>query len=449
MLGKRNSGVPMNFHHIATKIIRQAIDAVHPARLIHDQLSLSGEQLTIEGQTFRLNQFRRVFVIGMGKGAAHMAAAMEEKLGHRITGGAVVVKYGHTAPLKKIALWEAAHPVPDDNTLKATAGILALVKDLREDDLVFVLITGGGSALFEALPQGVTLEDLRSFNSVMLECGATIDEINTLRKHISAVKGGRLAGHLYPATVISLILSDVIGDPLESIASGPTAPDPTTFGQAKEIVDKYGIEEKLPDSIRRILRLGLAGQVEETPKPGQAIFKKVHHFILGNNQRALFQLANAAEAEGFQPLILTDRMQGEAREVARLIAAMTDSALNSGFPMRSPGCLLLGGEPTVTLRGKGKGGRNQEMVLAVLGALGKQERPFYFCSVGTDGTDGPTDAAGAWIDEHSFAKAEQLALHWQDFLERNDSYHFFKALDQLIITGPTGTNVMDVIICLF
>ena len=439
----------MSFERIAKKMIDRGLSAVDPARLIRDRLSLEGDWLTMDGQHLHLTDFKRIFVIGLGKGAARMAQAMEEKLGDRIATGAVVVKYGHTAKLKKIAQYEAGHPVPDENTLKATQAILDLVKDLKSDDLVFVLITGGGSALFEALPEGVSLHDLKKFNALMLECGAAIDEINILRKHLSLVKGGRLAARLQPATVVSLILSDVVGDPLESIASGPTTPDDTTFEQAWQVVKKYGIESQLPEPVRAILQRGLSGQEAETPKPGQPFFDRVRNIVLGNNRRALFQMAHAAQEAGLRTLVLTDRLQGEAREVAKLIAAVAESALRDGFPLESPGCILLGGEPTVTLRGNGKGGRNQEMALAVLGALGRQQRPFYFCSLGSDGTDGPTDAAGAWIDEHTLDKADRLKLNWADFLRRNDSYHFFKALDQLIVTGPTGTNVMDLIFFLF
>jgi len=439
----------MSFQKIAQKMIKRALEAIDPFRLIEKQVTIKDHICLLPDHKVNLNKYNRIFVIGFGKAAAPMAAAMEAKLGDRISGGAVVTKYGHGRPLQRIRLFEAGHPVPDANSLKATGEILNMCRDLSADDLAFVLVSGGGSALFELLPQEVTLNDLQRFNQQLLQSGAAIEEINTLRKHISLVKGGQLARLLAPATVIGLILSDVIGDPLESIASGPTAPDSTAFADAQKIIEKYDLQERLPQSIRKIINEGLKEIRAETPKPGDTLFKKVHHFILGNNRLALKQLAHAAKNEGFTPLILTDRLQGEAKEVARMIAAIIESALFNGTPLSVPGCLILGGEPTVTIQGAGKGGRNQELVLAVMLALGKLNKPFYFYSVGTDGTDGPTEAAGAWIDQDSWNKAQKLGLDGRQFLAANDSYHFFSKMDQLIVTGPTGTNVMDMIFCLF
>jgi len=439
----------MPFHTVAQQMIRQALNAIDPFRLIEKQVAVKGPVCRLPQLEVDLNTYERIIVIGFGKAAAPMAAAMEAKLGTQISAGVIVTKYGYGRPLQRIQLFEAGHPLPDANSLKATGHILDVCQNMTEKDLVFVLISGGGSALFERLPQEVSLDDLQQFSQQLLQSGAAIEEINTLRKHISLVKGGQLARLLAPATVISLILSDVIGDPLESIASGPTAPDPSTFADAQAIIKKYYLQQKVPQSISKILSDGVDGKKTETPKPGDALFNKVHHVILGNNRLALRELAEVAQKNGFNPLILTDRLQGEAREVARMIAAIIESAMVNGTPLDSPGCLILGGEPTVTIHGTGKGGRNQELVLSVMLALSKLSKPYYFCSVGTDGTDGPTDAAGAWIDQNSWKKAQKSGLDARRFLEANDSYHLFRKMDQLLITGPTGTNVMDVMFCLF
>ncbi|MEJ2544392.1 MAG: DUF4147 domain-containing protein, partial [Calditrichaceae bacterium] len=341
------------------------------------------------------------------------------------------------------------HPILYTNTINNTKQILDIADQADENDLVIVLITGGGSALFELLPQGIGLEDLAKVNQLLLSSGAAIDEINTIRKHLSLIKGGQLAKRIAPARTISLILSDVIGDPLQSIASGPTAPDSTTFIQAIEIISKYGLKNKVPEKIMKYLRKGLSSEIPETPDDHDAVFKSVTNYIIGNNALALNNLKQEAENNGYKTIRLTDRVQGEAKEIAKLLAGMIKSGMQSGFPVASPGCILLGGEPTVTLSGDGKGGRNQEITLAVLQEMKDCQSEFYFCSLGTDGTDGPTDAAGAWIDENTISKVARKDMSIADYLKRNDSYHFFKEIDQLIITGPTRTNVMDIIFCLF
>ncbi len=439
----------MPLKKLATTMIRQAIEAVDPAQLIKRQLHLEKHLLYIHDHTFDLKKYHRIYIIGFGKGAAYMAEEMEELLQDRVTTGAVVVKYGHGRALHRLRLFEAGHPVPDMNTLKAGTELLKIARQAEQDDLVIVLITGGGSALFEVLPREITLEDLAVMNRELLKCGATIEEINALRKHLSLVKGGRLAELIQPAQCVTLILSDVIGDPLDVIASGPTAADNTTYNDVLRIIEKYELTAKLPRTVVRLFQEGQSGKREETPKPGDRIFNRVHNFIIGNNKQALGLLEDMARKHGFAPLILTDQARGEAREIGKLIAAILKSAIMDGHPLPSSGCLILGGEPTVTLRGKGKGGRNQELVLAVLTEMAGISKPFYFCSVGTDGTDGPTDAAGAWIDHLTEERAKNLNLNPHTFLDGNDSYPFFKTLDQLIMTGPTGTNVMDIMFALF
>jgi glycerate 2-kinase len=438
------------FRQIADDMIKSALHAVDPYNLIMEQLEFHDNTLIIQNKSnFNLDQYENIFVIGAGKGTAPMASAMEKVLGSKLKAGCISVKYGHGLDLEKIRVLEAGHPIPDSNTLENTKQILNIVDQAEENDLVFVLLTGGGSALFESLPDAISLDDLAKMNQLLLSSGATIDEINTIRKHISLIKGGRVADRIAPATAVSLILSDVIGDPLESIASGPTAPDPTTFDDSIHVIEKFGLEDKIPGVILDHLHKGQKKIVAETPKTGDAIFNKVHNFVIGNNALALKQLAKIAESNGFKPFILTDRAQGEAREIARLIAGIVKSSLRSGLPVNSPGCIILGGEPTVTLRGSGKGGRNQELVLAVLNELNGTRDPFYFCSIGSDGTDGPTDAAGAWIDDSTIAKVKERELNPSSFLQDNNAYNFFTKINQLILTGPTRTNVMDFVFCLF
>ena len=435
---------------IAKQMIESALKTVDPYHLILEQLKLSGDILNIQNrEEINLAEFEHIYIIGAGKGTAPMALAMEELLGAKLTAGAVNVKYGHGQDLKKIKLLEAGHPILDENTLKNTKQILEIVDQAASNDLVIVLITGGGSALFELLPEGIGLNDLANINQLLLSSGAAIDEINTIRKHLSQIKGGQLAKRIVPAKTISFILSDVIGDPLESIASGPTAPDPSTFAHAIGIIDKYGLVENVAAPIMDYLKSGLNGDITETPDKKDAVFQFVENYVIGNNALALNKLKKEAQSKGYQTILLTDRAQGEAKEIARFLAGVIKSGINSGFPISSPGCILLGGEPTVTLGGGGKGGRNQEITLAMLESLSDVETPFYLCSVGTDGTDGPTDAAGAWIDEQTIKNVRDKNLSIPEYLKRNDSYHFFEQIDQLIITGPTRTNVMDLIFCLF
>jgi len=433
----------------AEQMVKQALRAVDPYTLIQNQVSLKNNILSVSGKEFLLQDFGKIYVIGCGKAAAPMAAAMEDILGDRLHAGAVVVKYGHSEKLKKISLYEAAHPVPDENCLAAGKKLITLAEQAGSSDLVIVLISGGGSALFDQLPSGISLQDLAELNKMLLDCGADIEEINTLRKHISLVKGGRLAGIISPAVTVSLILSDVIGDPLESIASGPSAPDSTSFEDALQILEKYKIKDAVPAAVYRRLKNGSDGKVQDTPKADNTLFDSVYNFIIGSNSIALDALEREAAKAGFNTFILSDRLQGEAGQTAKVLAAILKSSFAGKNSIKPPACLIAGGEPTVTIKGSGLGGRNQELVLAVLLELKKTDIDFYFCSIGTDGTDGPTDAAGAWIDQDSCAKAQKLNLDMQSYLEDNDAYHFFEKMEQLVKTGPTRTNVMDIIFCLF
>jgi len=389
-----------------------------------------------------LDGFDRVFVVGGGKAAAPMAKALEDLLGSRIERGLINVKYGFTEPLSRIDIQEAGHPLPDQQGVAGTKKILDLLAEGKDTDLVFSLISGGGSALLPLPAGAITLEEKQAVTKRLLECGASIDEINTVRKHISFSKGGQMARAAFPATTVNLMLSDVVGDSMDVIASGPFVPDSTTFQDAWEIVSRYALS--LPESVRAYLKEGLNGNVPETPKKGDPLFEKVHNFIIGSNILALEAAQKAAEAMGYACLILSSMVEGETREVAKVHAALAKEILQTGRPIPPPACIISGGETTVTIRGKGLGGRNQEFSLAAaLEIAGISERVVVL-SGGTDGNDGPTSAAGAIVDPLTIERSEGLGLRAVEFLNENDSYHFFERTGELLVTGPTKTNVMDV-----
>ena len=438
----------MDLKSTALQIVNGAIDVVKPDRLIQEKLSLNGSILTIEGQDFNLDDYDKVYVVGAGKASAFMAREIETLLADRLFYGVISVKYGHAAYCRKIRILEAGHPVVDDNSLRATAQILQTVKEVGERDLVLCLLSGGGSALMEYLPEGINLKDLQSVFNVLLSSGANIEEMNAVRKHLSMVKGGQLAREISPATCVSLILSDVIGDPLESIASGPTAPDSTTFKDAWGVIEKYHLADRLPDAIRKHLQDGLDGKIPDTLKEGDPAFGKVHHFILGNNYEALKTAERLARKEGFNTLILSTRIQGEAREVAKVCAAIAREIKSRQIPLAPPACVLMGGETTVTIRGDGKGGRNQELALAAMLSMPEDDDDYLIVSCGSDGNDGPTDAAGGLASAEILRTGRKSGLNPKKFLEQNNSYPFLEKAAGLIITGPTGTNVMDIMVIL-
>jgi hydroxypyruvate reductase len=434
---------PAALREDATAIFRAALEAVDPAAAIKRHVRRERDQLRVGDRSYDLARLRRIFVLGAGKAGAPMAAAVEEILGERITAGVVTVKAGHGGPTRIVRIQEASHPVPDAAGLAGAQAILDLAKGAGADDLVIALISGGGSALLPLPVRGITLEEKQQVTKQLLACGATIQEINAVRKHISAVKGGQLARAAAPAQVLTLVLSDIVGDPLDAIASGPTAPDGTTFREALAILDRYGIRGAVPPAVGEYLEAGAAGRAPETPKPGDPLFQQVHHRVVANNAQALEAAAAAAAARGYRPLILASGIQGEAREVAKVLAALLLEVRATGRPIEPPCCLVAGGETTVTLHGKGRGGRNQEMALAAAfpleGAAG-----ILFFSAGTDGTDGPTDAAGAVSDGQTVPRGRAAGLDPARHLAENDAYSFFRALGDLVVTGPTRTNVMDI-----
>jgi glycerate-2-kinase len=372
-----------------------------------------------------------------------MGRALEDLLGGRITDGVMVTKEGHGLPMTYLRIHEASHPVPDRRGIKGTEEILSLVQRAGVRDLVLCLISGGGSALMVSPVEGITLDDKQVITTHMLACGADIHEINAIRKHLSRIKGGGLAKLVYPATLVSLILSDVIGDDLNVIASGPTVPDTSTFVDARQICRKYGIWNQVPASIKKRINDGLRGDVPETPSTGDRIFKKCYPLLVGTNLHALKSAATKAHQLGYHVLILSSTIEGEAREAAKVLAAVAREIRTSGHPLLTPACILCGGETTVTIQGDGKGGRNQEFALSAACAINGLEDVVILAG-GTDGNDGPTDAAGAIVDGDTLARAIEKKLIPQDYLNRNDAYHFFNNLEDLVITGPTGTNVMDI-----
>jgi glycerate 2-kinase len=408
----------------ALAIFRAALAAADPADAVTRHL-----------KRLDLSRYRDIYVIGAGKAGASMAQASERVLGRRIAAGFVNVKDGHTAKLRRIQLHECGHPVPDARGVAGAERITAIAESAERDDLVVCLISGGASALLPAPAPPITLEEKQTVTRLLLACGANIHEINAVRKHISRIKGGQLARLASPATVESLLLSDVIGDDLDVIGSGPTAPDASTFANAAAIFDKYGIADRVPASIRdRIARAET-----ETPKPGDPLFRRVRNTVVGSNRLALDAAARRAKDLGYRTLILSSEIEGETREIARMHAAIARELVHTGRPVKPPACIITGGETTVTLKGDGLGGRNQEFVLAAAVDIAGLSNVVVF-SAGTDGSDGPTDAAGAIADGHTLTRNPDA----RRYLDANDSYRYFDVLGDLVKTGPTHTNVMDV-----
>jgi len=408
----------------ALKIFRAALKAADPYEAVLRHARVRDGVLMAGRRRYRLDRFDKIYVIGAGKASARMAQAAERLLGRRISGGLINVKYGHTAPLRRIELNECAHPVPDANGLRGAERILGIASEAGPSDLVICVISGGASALTPCPIPPMTLDQKQQLTGELLRCGANIHELNTVRKHVSRFKGGRLAAAAAPATVLALILSDVIGDDLDVIGSGPTVPDRSTVADAERILKHYGIA---------------APRLVESPKPGEAAFERVQNLIVGSNALAVAAASDEARRLGYRPLVLSTFIEGETRDVARVHAAIAKEVLASGRPVRRPACIISGGETTVTVRGKGLGGRNQEFALAAAIDIAGLDGVVVF-SAGTDGTDGPTDAAGAIADGRTTARGGDAAA----YLRNNDSYHFFEKLGDLLKTGATGTNVADV-----
>ncbi|SPD76491.1 Glycerate 2-kinase [uncultured Desulfobacterium sp.] len=432
----------------AKEIFAAGVEAVDPYKAIKSLVLVKRNLLVLgtedEGTvTFDLGKYDRIFVVGAGKATAPMAKAIEELLGEKIHSGLIVVKYGFTTNLMRTEIIEAAHPVPDHNGVRGSRMILDILQEAGPRDLIISLISGGGSALLCQPSGDITLEEKQSVTRMLLACGATIYEINATRKHISACKGGQMARAAYPATVINLMLSDVVGDMVDVIASGPFTPDPSTFIDALGIFEKYNLKD-IPENIRRHIRAGVNEDIQETPKEGDPIFELVHNLIVGSNILALKAAEKKATALGYNSLILSSMIEGETRYAAMFHTAIAKEILKTGRPISPPACIISGGETTVTIHGNGLGGRNQEFCLAAAIEISGLPHRVVIFSAGTDGNDGPTDAAGAIADPLTVKRGKDAGLNAIDYLNNNDSYHFLKKTEDLLITGPTNTNVMDV-----
>lgn len=431
-------------NQIVIEIFNAALKAVDP----YESVKLHTDKIR---QFYQDNNFKKLIIIGFGKASCTMAKAVEDSFGDLISQGILITKYGHCQAKfrpKLFRIFEAGHPLPDGNGLKGTEKIINLLKGCDEKTLVVCLISGGGSALLVAPYEGITLEEKQKTTDLLLKAGANINELNIVRKHISKVKGGRLAEIAYPAKIISLILSDVIGDRLDVIASGPTAPDKTTYNDALRVLEKYHLLKRIPENILEILHKGSQGIIPETPKEGNTIFEEIENIIIGSNIKALDAAKSKAESISFHAEVISSEISGEARDVGRWLAKVALETRNILRTNRNKKiCLISGGETTVTVKGNGLGGRNIELALSfAMGIEGVDG--IALLSAGTDGTDGPTDAAGAIVDGETIKKARAMGLNPDEYLSNNDSYNFFNHIEGLFITGPTGTNVMDIQIVL-
>jgi len=449
--------MPPHCDHLVD-IFKVGVDRVDPYALVCESVRLTDSLLTIgrkgNQKVFDLDDWNGLIVIGAGKATARMALAIEHICGNRISGGCIVVKYGHTETLQYIPMIEAGHPIPDENGVRGASEILSLCSAADTRTLVINLMSGGGSALLplpgrhRASGHDITfsLNDKQVVTRLLLECGATINEINCIRKHLSGIKGGQLARAIAPATSVSLILSDVVGDRLDAIASGPTVPDPTSYADVGQILGKYRLTHKMPDKLQELVRLGQAGVVPETPKPGDPLFTRTTNFLIGTNFLSLQAAAQRARQLGYKPVILSSQITGEAREVAKVFYGIGKDARKHRLLGEGDLCIIAGGETTVTIRGQGKGGRNQEMALAFLAEIAscpEDAEGLAFLSAATDGNDGPTDAAGACVHKGLLALARASDCDIDTYLNDNNAYAFFDRIDRLLKTGPTNTNVCD------
>lgn len=431
----------------AEEIFRSSLGAVDPYEAVKRFVRIdgTGALLGMENGVTELDlaKYDRIFLVGGGKATAPMARALEDLLGDRISRAIINVKYGFTEKLTFTEIHEAGHPLPDQRGVDGTRLILELLGEAGPNDLIFSVISGGGSALLVQPAEEITLSETQHVTEALLECGASIDEINAVRKHICLSKGGRMAMAAYPATTVNLMLSDVVGDKMDVIASGPFVPDSSTFKDVQSIFKKYDLEG-VPSSIQEYLKAGLKGKIAETPKGNDPAFERVHNFIVGSNMLALKASQQRAEALGYTTLILSSMVEGETKDVARVHAAIAKQVVKTGHPIAPPACIISGGETTVTIRGSGLGGRNQEFCLAAALAITELPPRVVILSGGTDGNDGPTDAAGGVVDPLTTIRGRDSGVDGLDFLKNNDAYHYLEKTGDLVITGPTNTNVMDV-----
>lgn len=428
----------------ARQIFLEGVKGVLPEKLINDLVSLRGSLLRIGYCSYDLTKYHNIYVVGAGKATPAMAHYIEAVIGNRISGGYIVTKYGYSCKLKYITVAEAGHPVPDLNSYKAADEILSLLSGTGENDLVICIWSGGGSALLADHPENSSREDMAVLNEKLVRCGADIKEINSVRKHLSRIKGGQLAMRIRPAESVTILLSDVIGDPPDIIASGPTVPDNSTFADAMGVIEKYSLTGELPEQLVNYIREGIEGLRPETPKADDPVFRKSPLFIAGNNKLALLSAMEKAEKLGYDTYIITDSLQGDTDNACSFIIETINNYRNN-TSLKKPLCLLFGGETTVKVAGNGTGGRNQH--LALVTAFRIRDIPgITFLSAGSDGSDGETDAAGAVVHSGTIPEAINAGKDPETFLRNFDSWNFFRTTGGLIKTGPTLTNVMDIMI---
>jgi len=425
----------------AKDIFMEGIKAVDPYGAVYKAVEELSHKMGYEN-------YRGIYIVGAGKATAPMAKAVEDIFGGRINKGIINVKYGFSERLKYTEVIEAAHPLPDENGVEGTKRIIDLLESLEENDLVFSLISGGGSALLPFPAGDVTLKEKQILTQLLLECGASIDEINVIRKHISLSKGGQMAKAAFPGQVINLMLSDVVGDRMDIIASGPFVPDPSTFSDAWNVLEKYELIKRSPKSILDYIKAGIEGKVPETPKPGDKVFNRVINHIVASNIIALRACKRKARSLGYNTIILSSMVEGETRDIARMHCAIAKEVIKTGNPIKVPACIISGGETTVTIKGNGLGGRNQEFCLTSAIDISGMNANIVVLSGGTDGNDGPTDAAGGIVDPITIKRGEDKGMDARVYLLNNNSYPFLKGAGDLFITGPTKTNVMDIHIVL-
>ncbi len=429
---------------LVVETLEFTLASVDPHRLVAQQVRRRRDKLIVDREIIPLDDFEGTFVAGAGKASGAMAEALEPILADRLKGGLVVVPSGQQPPkLSRVKSVAASHPTPDQNSVKAARELVSIVQKLSDRDLLICLISGGGSALLSLPAEPLTIEDKGTVARLLMNAGASIVELNTVRKHLSAIKGGWLARRSAAGRIVSLVISDVVGDRLDSIASGPVSPDPTTFSDAIAILRKYNLWGSIPRDAAEILDQGSRGHLPETPKASDPCFQKISYHVLGNNKIACASAQRYLRSKGIKAKILTSSVTGEARHLGSFIGSMAREIVTSDEPFRRPCALIVGGETTVRVTGSGVGGRNQECAMACAREI-QRLGGVAVASIGTDGIDGPTDAAGAIVDGKTLSRSAALNLSFEESLDQNDSYRFFQPLSDLVMTGRTNTNVNDV-----
>jgi glycerate-2-kinase len=441
-----NNGSNKIYRHLrrdSLKILEATLLSIDPKKAISNMVKREGNLLIIKNISYDLEKYNRILVIGGGKAGGRMAEAIEDLLGDLIYEGSInIPRSQNQYSLKQIKLNQCSHPIPDIDGVKGVKKILDIIKGSSEKDLIICLLSGGGSALMPLPVEGIDLKDLQEITSILLKNGATINDINVVRKHLDGFKGGQLLRSCRKSDVLTLIISDVIGDPLDIIASGPTAPDNSTYNDAIFILKKFGAWTSAPDNIIKWLEKGVQGKIAETPKPDDPLFKKVQNIIVANNLIALETAQNEAKKLGYNSLILSSSIEGEAKIIGGIYASIAREIVLNNRPIQLPAAIIAGGETTVKVHGPGKGGRNQELVLGAVKKI--TDLPCLIISIGTDGIDGPTDSAGGLVDGATLSRSQKIGINLDLTMSENDSYNYLDKLGDLIKTGVTGTNVNDI-----